>query len=514
MAGDLVLSLDCSTSACKAIIWDAQGSAVAEGRASLPLLQPHPLWHEQSAEAWWQSASEALRQAAAQVDPSRLAAMCITHQRETFVPIDKEGRPLRNAILWMDERAQPLLDELAARYGAEHFLKATGKPLSGNLTVGKIAWLRKNEPGVFRDAHMYLDVHSYLVWRLTGCFRTGWGCADPMGLFDMRTNQWSEEILAGIGVRPDQMPEAFPPGAILGTVADGPAEACRLPKGLPVAAGLGDGQSAGLGAGITQPGECYLSLGTSIVSGAFSEAYATSRAFRTMYGGVPGTYVFETVLLGGAYTIKWFVDNFADAGDAARSLTPSAEAAMEAEARSLPPGAQGLMLVPYWNSAMNPYWDAAASGVVAGWRGIHGRAHMYRAILEGTAFEQRLHTTGVEQALDRQISRYIAAGGGARSELWCQIIADVTGKPVHRARSPEAAALGAGILAASAAGIYSSIRQAALAMVHLDPVFFTPDPARHRYYSQLYEDVYVHLFPALQTYLDRLTQITADPSPI
>ncbi len=168
------------------------------------------------------------------------------------------------------------------------------------------------------------------------------------------------------------------------------------------------------------------------------------------------------------------------------------------------------MLVPYWNSAMNPYWDASASGVVAGWRGIHGRAHMYRAILEGTAFEQRLHTTGVEQALDRQISRYVAVGGGARSDLWCQIIADVTGKPVYRARSPEAAALGAGILAASAAGVYSSIPQAALAMVHLDPVFFAPDSARHRYYSQLYEEVYVHLFPALQTYLDRLTQITAD----
>ncbi len=163
MAGDLVVSLDSSTSACKAIIWDAQGSVVAEGRASLPLIQPHPLWHEQPAQAWWQSASEALCQAASQVDSTRLAALCITHQRETFVAVDQQGRPLRNAILWMDERARPLLGELAARYGAEHFLQVTGKPLSGNLTVGKIAWLRKNEPQVFRDAHMFLDVHSYLV---------------------------------------------------------------------------------------------------------------------------------------------------------------------------------------------------------------------------------------------------------------------------------------------------------------------------------------------------------------
>ncbi len=149
MPGDLVVSLDCSTSACKAIIWDQQGNALAEGRANLPLMQPHPLWYEQPAEAWWQSANEALCQAACQVESNRLAAICITHQRETFVAVDKQGRPLRNAILWMDERARPLLDELAARYGAEHFLQVTGKPLSGNLTVGKIAWLRKTSRSCF-----------------------------------------------------------------------------------------------------------------------------------------------------------------------------------------------------------------------------------------------------------------------------------------------------------------------------------------------------------------------------
>lgn len=505
-AGDLVVSLDCSTSASKAIIWDRQGNALAEGRAGLPMLQPHPTWYEQPAEAWWQSASEALCQAVAQVDASRLAAICITHQRETFVAVDRQGQPLHNAILWMDERARPLLGDLLSLYGAEHFHQVTGKPLSGNLTVAKLAWLRQHEPQVFGDAAMFLDVHGYLVQRLTGHYLTGWGCGDPMGLFDMRSNRWSEEILAGIGVRPDQLPEAFPPGTILGTIADEPARACHLPGGIPVIAGLGDGQSAGLGINITEPGECYLSLGTSIVSGAFSEAYLTSRAFRTMVGGVPGTYIFETVLLGGAYTVKWFIDNFTDLGQSSLPV----EDALEAAARQVPAGAQGLMLVPYWNSAMNPYWDAAASGIMVGWTGSHQRQHMYRAILEGTAFEQRLHTTGVEQALGRQIERYIAVGGGARNDLWCQIIADVTGKPVYRTHSHEAAALGAGILAASAAGLFPDVRQAAQAMVHVDPVFFNPDPALHRYYSWLYDDVYVHLFPALQAYLDRLTELAAD----
>ncbi len=510
MAGDLLISLDCSTSACKAILWDRQGNPLAEGRASLPLLQPHPAWYEQPAETWWQSAGEAVRQAVTHVDLSRLAALGMAHQRETFVAVNTQGQPLHNALLWMDERARPLLADLVALYGAEHFRQVTGKPLSGNLTLAKIAWLRQNEPQVFHTAHKFLDVHGYLVYRLTGRFCTSWGSADPTGLFDMRHHRWSEEILAGIGLRPDQLPEAFPPGTILGTIHEEAAQACHLPGGLPVVAGLGDGQAAGLGVNITRPGECYLSLGTSIVSGAFSETYLTSGAFRTMYGGVPGTYVLETVLLGGAYTLKWFLDNFAQAEQPTENQAASAEEVLEAAARQLPAGAQGLMLVPYWNSAMNPYWDAAASGITVGWTGIHQRPHLYRAIMEGTAFEQRLHTEGVEQALGQPISRYIAVGGGARSDLWCQIIADVTGKPVHRAYSPEATALGAGILAASAAGLFPGVRQAAQSMVHVDAVSFVPDAARHDYYSQLYEAVYIHLFPALQTYLDRLTELTAN----
>ncbi|MEW5871319.1 MAG: FGGY family carbohydrate kinase [Chloroflexota bacterium] len=509
MSQDLVIGLDCSTSASKAIIWDGQGKLIAEGRCGLPLLRPNASWHEQPADAWWQSTCEALRQAVAQVNPERLAAICIAHQRETFVTVDQQGYPLRNAILWMDERSRPYLNRLAERYGAENFRDITGKPLSGNLVVGKIAWLQEHEPYVMKAACKFMDVQGYLVRHLTGNSYTGWGSADPMGLFDMRTNQWSEELLAGIHLSPDHFAEAFPPGTILGAVTAEAAKACLLPEGIPVVAGLGDGQSAGLGTNITRPGECYLSLGTSVVSGSFSAEYLTDWAFRTMYGGIPHTYIFETVLLGGAYTVQWFLDNFAEIDQRTGGQNMAMEDAVEAAARKVPAGAQGLLLVPYWNSALNPYWDAAASGAIIGWRGIHQRQHLYRAILEGIAFEQRLHTHGVEQALGRSIDRYVAVGGGARSDLWCQIIADIIGKPVYRAHSHEASALGAGILAAAAIGIHPSIRTAAQAMVHIDPVTFTPDLEKHRLYSQLYEEVYVHLFPALQTYMARLTEITA-----
>jgi sugar (pentulose or hexulose) kinase len=476
---------------------------------------------------------EAIRAAVSRVDTAcadagRIAALCIAPQRETFVPVDETGAPLRPAIVWMDERARDLLPAIDREYGAERIHRETGKALSGNLTLGKIAWLREHEPDVFARTAKYLDVAAFLTHRLTGHYRTGWGCADPTGLFDMRSNRWNIDLLAYLGVDVEQMPEAYPPGAVVGTVTADAATFTGLPAGLPVVAGVGDGQAGGLGVGITQPGQAYLNLGTSVVSGTHADTYVTDRAFRTMVSAIPGSYSLETVLLGGTYTVAWFVDKIAESADERISESanqrianyespnhqttkppnpPTVETLYDKAIEAIPPGAEGLMLVPYWNSAMNPYWDAAASGIVVGWRGIHTRAHLYRAILEGIAFEQRLHTEGVETALGQSVESYVAMGGGAKSERWLQIVADVTGKSVYRAMTTEAAALGAGILAATGAGLFPDVRAAAEAMTRIAPDPLLPDDARHEVYSRLYAEVYQHLFPALQPYLKRLTAL-------
>jgi sugar (pentulose or hexulose) kinase len=502
----LVIGLDCSTSACKAIVWDCRGNAVARGYSSLSLITPQPTWHEQSAESWWTSMVEATRQAVSQVDGSLLKALCIAHQRETFVPVDEQGQPLANGILWMDERARELLPDLEQSFGQDNFHQLTGKRLSVNLTIAKIAWLREYRPEVFARASKYLDVHAFLVHRLTGLYRTGWGCADPGGLFDMQNNCWAETLLSPIGIHLDQLPEVYPPGTVLGTVTPSAAEACGLPVGLPVVAGIGDGQAGGLGVNITSPGDAYLSLGTSVISGTYSDHYVFNPAFRTMTGGIPGTYLLETVQLGGGYTISWFLEKMAaQPGQDIAQLQEFYDRA----AKAVPPGSAGLVVVPYWNSVLGPYWDPAASGIVVGWRGAHQLSHLYRAILEGIAFEQHLGTLGVEKAVGQPVNRYIAMGGGAQSDLWCQIIADITNKPVFRATTTDAAALGAGILAATAAGCYADARRAAQEMTHILPQPVEPDPVRHDFYNRLFEEVYHPLFPALRLYLDRLTSISS-----
>jgi xylulokinase len=300
MKKDWVVGVDCSTTSCKAVVWDATGSRVAESRHKLSISTPQPLWYEQSAEDWWQAASAALNALCEQIDPDRLAAICIAHQRETFVPVDEDGLPLRNAILWMDERAGGQLAYLDGAIGRARFHQLTGKPLSGNLSAAKLAWLRECEAGLFKKTSKFLDVHSFLVLRLTGHFRTGWGCAGPMGLFDLQQNRWSGEILGSLDLKTTHFPDAFPAGDVIGQVNEKAAGECGLPAGLPVVAGLGDGQAAGLGTGITKPGEAYLSLGTSVVSGTYTAAYHISNDFRTMYGGIRDTYLLETVILGGA----------------------------------------------------------------------------------------------------------------------------------------------------------------------------------------------------------------------
>ncbi len=501
----LVIGIDSSTTACKAIAWDRHGKAVAEGRSTYDLLQPEPGYYEQRAEDWWTGLCSALHELIGQIDVRQVDALSITDQRESFVPVDPLCRPLRNAILWLDERSRAQLAVLDNKIGADRLHRISGKPLAMTPSLPKIVWLLEHEPEVVARADKLVEPHAFLVRRLTGEFRTSTACADPMGLIDMQAGTWSNEVIRALGLRVDQFPEVEKPGALIGHVTEDAARATGLPSGLPVIAGAGDGQSAGLGANALSTERGYLNLGTAVIGGFYSAEYYTDPAFRTLNAPVPG-YFLETVLRGGVFTVGWFVDKFAaDLREVKLRLSP--EEMLEQAAAKIPPGAQGLMLVPYWNNVMNPYWDPAATGVMIGWSGAHGREHFYRAIMEGIAFEQRLAGDAVMQAMNRRISEYVTMGGGSRSKLWCQIVADVTGIPIVRSTTSEATCLGVGILAATAAGWYSDVFEAAKAMTGTSDRF-TPNPATQPIYDRLFDEVYRKLFPAVRPLVDHLTELT------
>ncbi|MDO8106729.1 FGGY family carbohydrate kinase [Isoptericola sp. b441] len=439
--GALVVAVDLSTTAAKAVLVDAVGHVHAEGSAALETASPHPAWHEQDATQWWSAARSAIAGAVAQVDPAKVRALCVTHQRETFVCLDAEDRPLRPAILWVDGRASAEIAELGT--GRVH--QVSGKPPDTTPAIYKLAWLSRHEPTALSRAARVGDVQAYLARRLTGRWATSVASADTLGLLDLSAGSWSPALLELAGVRVDQLPELVPTGDEIGRLTARAAEELGLASGLPVVAGLGDGQSAGLALRTDQPGVAYLNLGTSMVLGVRADAYAADPAFRTLAGMVPGTFTLETVLNAASYLAAWCRRELGDPGlDADAQL-----AFFEQAAARVPPGSEGLITLPYWNAAQTPYWDPDARGAVVGWHGRHTRAHLYRSLLEGVAFELRRHLEDLERATGRPVRVIRAVGGGARSETWMRIVTDVTRRPVEVCSAGEMSAAGAGALAHS-----------------------------------------------------------------
>lgn len=514
MGANCVVGIDASTTAVKAIVFDAGGVALSEGRAAIALDNPEPDGWEQDAEQWWSALGEACRGALHGIDATRLAALCIAHQRETIVVTDAEARPLHPALVWMDKRCMAQVERAVAVVERERLRALSGKPPCTTPSLYKLMYLLERRPALRAPGVRALDVHALLAWRLTGRCATSLAAADPTGMLDMQMRAWSPELVALTGLDDDALPELVEPGAMLGAVSTDGARHTGLPVGLPVIAGAGDGQAAGLGAGIVAPGRAYLNLGTAVVSGVLSHSYETGDAYRTLYAADGNGYFLETDLQGGTFTIDWLIERFLGRAPGGRGAEHAgsddarfaeALAELDRHAAKLPPGAEGLMLVPYFNGVMNPYWDDDASAIMLGLRGHHEPAHVFRAILEGIAFEQRLHTEGVERAVG-DVRELVVMGGGSKSRLWCQIVADVMQKPVVRAGTSEATCLGAAILAACGAGIHAGSSAACAAMTRTGERF-EPGPAAERY-DQLYRDIYSGLYLDVRARMRRLAELT------
>jgi xylulokinase len=437
-----VIGVDCSTTATKAVAFRADGSMVAQARRSYPRHSPRAGWQEQDPRHWWTATAGALKELTAVLAEGGIgvAALAITHQRETFACLDADGEPVRPAILWLDTRA----GEQIARLGTPEVHALCGKPPSTTPSLYKLAWLADHEPKVLERTDLVVDVHGYLVRRLTGERLTSWAAADPLSLMDLQTFAWSPRLLSYAGVTAAQLPGLVPPGAVIGTVTTAAAEATGLPTGLRVVAGAGDGQCAGLGAGAVEPGVAYLNLGTGFTLGTHSDTYSYSRAYRTLASPLAGAYTLEALLAAGALSISWFRDTLKTTGREA------SEAELERMAASVPAGAGGLLFLPYLTSAETPHWDAEARACFIGLSDGHGLAEMYRAVLEGLAYEERLSLELIQADTGVRVERVRALGGAARSVLLTQILADVLDRPVELCDQLEATALGAAILAQAA----------------------------------------------------------------
>ena len=486
---DVVIGLDSSTTATKAVAFDSSGQEVAIGRCAINRRTIDGTWQEQNALDWWSSTQTALREVSSElaVRGFRARAIGITHQRESFVCLDEAFSPVRPAILWLDARA----GDQVRRLGDSRTHHLSGKPPSTTPSFYKLAWLSENEPAALASTRYVTDVHGYLSKWLTGRFVTSVASADPMGLVDLARSDWSEELLERVNLGREMMPELVNAGTVIGGLTLTAAELTGLPAGLPVVAGAGDGQCGGLGSGISSGGTAYLSLGTSITVGVHSENLATpSLAYRVLGSPLGSGSTVEGYVASGALSVSWFRNTLLDpAGDS----IPEVEIAVA----SIERGARGLMFLPHLGGAGTPHWDDRSRGAFIGIDESHERFEFLRAVLEGLAFELSLVLEGIESSTG-PVHEVVVMGGGVASQEWLQIIADVLNRPLFQSTTGEGAALGAALLAANAIGLVSgTINDAVEAMVHRREGC-EPDPVGAAIYGTSRQR-YVQIYPALRT---------------
>lgn len=466
-----VIGIDASTQSTKAIAWTREGRAAAEGRAPVRTMQPLPGHAEQDAESWWLSMRAALSSVLNTIDASDIEALAISNQRETMVFVDSAGRPLAPATLWFDGRAADSFRGFADAFGSERLHKITGKQPDVIPAVYRLHWFRQRNPGLLDSAALILDVHGFLTMRLSGEPHATYTSADPFGIFDIQTKDWSAPILGSLGIQIAKLPQVHPPGSIMCRVSEEAAAATGLRTGTPIVAAGGDGQCAGIGANAVRPGRIYLNLGTALVVGLWSPEPLIGRHWRTMVSATGDGYFLESLQRAGTLFVNWLIDNFAGG-----RADPIIFARLEAEASGLPIGAEGLLVSPYLTGCMDPHWNPDARTAFIGLGAHHNIAHLYRASLEALTLESA-RAIAAMHAAGFATEEIVAIGGGAASPLWLKMFADSTGLPIHRGETDEASSLGAGMTAAFGVGWFNSISDAAMAMSRMSETIY-PDPGK------------------------------------
>jgi sugar (pentulose or hexulose) kinase len=499
MKPDLVVGIDQSTTATKAIAFDRRGAILAEGRAAVPLSNPRMGWFEQEVSDWTGSVTTALKQLTKKVAKERIAAVSISNQRESFAQFDDKGRALRPGTLWLDERAHVEVKEIAAEVGLQRLHDLSGIPNDITPCRTRCRWLAKHMPKLWAKTAKTAEVHGVLTHDLTGEWKTSISSASPMGLLDAQFYDWSDVLLKVAHLSREQLPTLVASGEVMGLVTAEAAKRTGLKAGTPVVAGGGDGQCAGAGANTFLKGRAYLNLGTAAVSGSYGEAYAVDPSFRSLSAVGEKGFSYETAIRTGTYLVTWFVERMFHQNPV---KSPDVLKALEAEAKATPIGSRGLVLIPYFSGIMTPYWDADGRGVLAGLSGSHTRGDIYRALMEGIALEQAMMTNRVA-AVTSPIDHFAIVGGGSKSDLWCQIVSDASGRDVKRLETPEASALGAAMAAAKGAGWFNDIPTASAAMSGKPVKTFRPRTKQSKAYAELLS-IYQELWPQMSAWNARM----------
>ena len=498
-----MLGCDVGSQGTNVALYTAGGDLVASADEPYDVSFPAPGWAEQDASLWLTALERAVARVVAEprVEPSAIKGISFGSQLDGVVAIDAAGQPLRPALIWMDRRAEVQAAALAGRVDPRDFYRMSGANLDSSHGVFKILWIRDREPERFARAAAFHLPGSFVLEHVTRERAVDYSNASSLALLDPRERRFSSSLLGLAGLDDDLLPPVHPATAGVGTIAPEFAEATGLDPATVVAVGCGDEMAATLGAGVYQPGEVCDVVGTAEPVCAASERPREDESMLVECHphADPAAWLLENPGFVSGGNLRWFRDHLAPLELQAEMDGTSADAydALNALAEAVPAGAEGLVFLPCMQGAMAPEWNGAARGVFHGLTLAHTRAHLYRAVLEGSAFALR-DILEAMRAAGLEVRRLTIVGGGAKGKLWRRIKADVTGLPVRVPANVETTAAGAAILAAVGAGLHDDVAAAVQAFVRYEPDELAPDADTQERYDEayrLYRDVYFALKP-------------------
>ncbi len=484
-----LLGLDVSTTGAKALIVDVDGRVISSATSPLQLSTPYPLWSEQDPADWWAGMVPSIRRALAEAGATGadIAAIGLTGQMHGLVLLDEDGEVLRPAMLWNDQRTGEQCDTIRERLGKENLIQITGNDALTGFTAPKILWVQENEPEVYARTRHILLPKDYIRFCLTGDYAIDRAGGAGTLLFDLKERTWSPEMLEALEIPEEWLPPTYEGPAVTGAVSAAAADLTGLREGTPVVGGGGDQAAQAVGVGAVETGIVALTLGTSGVVFATTQAPLVQPEGRlhAFCHAVPDKWHFMGVMLSAAGSLQWYRD----------TLAPNEDfGALVDEAAAVPAGSEGLFFLPYLTGERTPYPDPLARG---GWIGLtvrHTRPHMTRAVLEGVSFGIKDSFTLIQEAGLGEISQVRISGGGAKSATWRQIMADVLGVELVTVNTTEGAAFGAALLAGVAAGLYESVEAACRSTIQITG---STKPGENQAVYPPYYERYRALYPAL-----------------
>lgn len=493
-----LLGIDIGTSGTKTALFDEMGGSVASATREYPMYQPKNVWAEQNPIDWWNAVCETSREVTAGINAADVKGIGLSGQMHGLVMLDRGGEVIRNSIIWCDGRTGRECKYITDTVGEDRLIEITANPALTWFTAGKALWVRNNEPWNYeRCAHMLLP-KDYIRYMLTGEIATEVSDASGMNLMDIPKRIWSDEILDKLQIDKSMLGRMYESCEVTGQVHAKAAGLTGLAKGTPVVGGAGDNAAAAVGTGVVREGKAFTTIGTSGVIFAHADKVTIDSQGRvhTFCAAVPGAWTVMSCTLAAGGSLQWFRNRLCGAEmEAAAGMGVDSYDVLNAQIARVPIGSDKLLFAPWLMGERSPLLDENARGVFFGLSAIHTKYNMLRAVMEGVSFSQR-SCLDVLREMGVPFSQMLATGGGVKSRLWRQMLADIMGCDVTTLVTREGPALGAAILAGVGAGVFGSVPEGCDAVIKTASVQ-QPIPANVKEYEKFYQ-IYKQLYPSLR----------------